>query len=208
MSKANRLLALALALLVVGLALCALTFGPFLLETLIKPVSGVLWIGLSILLLRVNQEELWAYILLALAVLIVVRVIRSLPRAREEAEGPDPNSAQGELEYWRYMFAETPVDAREHSLVGRELAKLLLQAYASKNRAASDAELYDAFRTGRIGLPKAVHALLFGPDEEERPARARSARKRARRRRHEYREAVEEYLDFIESHLEISDDEK
>jgi hypothetical protein len=156
---------------------------------------------LDILLRYINQEELWAYVLLALGVLLIVRVIVSLPRARAETEGPEPNSAQGELEYWRYMFAEAPIDARERSLVGRELAKLLLQAYSSKDRAASDAEIYEAFRTGRIAMPEAVHALLFGRDEEEIP-------RRARRRRHEYRKSVEEYLDFIESNLEISDDGK
>jgi hypothetical protein len=149
---------------------------------------------LARLALSINQEELWAYLILGLAVLLFVRVIVSLPRARAEAEAPEANSAQGELEYWRYMFAEAPIDERERALVGRELAKLLLQAYSSKDRAASDAEIYEAFRTGSIAMPKAVHALLFGRDEKEK--------KKAKLKRREYRKAVEEYLDFIESQME------
>ncbi len=215
MRAANRVL----ALLLIGalLALAAILFGPFLSVVVLAPLAGQLWGFLRIFILCLNQEELWSYVVLALFVFLCYRLLRALaaasPELAPERGGRDANTALGELEYWRYMFAKPPRDERERVLCRRELARLLVSAYSTSNRVEANFELLESFRSGRIALPETVHELLFGGAGDARtPRGARRLgvwlRRASGREGADYRKAIGEYLDFVAFQMEMVDDER
>jgi hypothetical protein len=199
---------LALLLVAASLALAALAFGPFLLERVLGPLASGLWLLLRVFVLSVDQAQLWAFLLLGLLVLAIFRVLSPLmasPDARDDEARPDPNSALGDLEYWRYLFSETPRDTRELHLARRELIGLLCSAFASSDREGGDYGLFLDFKERRIALPGPLYGFLF----EDGPARKRLTawlRKITGRDRAEYRRAVEECIRFLEYHMERRDE--
>jgi hypothetical protein len=210
MTKRDR--KLRLALLASGIALAALLFGPAILEGVIKPAAVGIWMLIRVLVLSVDQIKIWTFLMLALIILFAFRAALALmdgpqePRTEETA--PDQNATLGDVEYWRYMFAETPRDDREYGLARREFAKLLLSAYASKERLVNDFTLYERFKSREIPLPEGVYDLVFS--EERAASRTRIGtwlRRVSGRDRIDYRRELEHYLEFLKSYMEISDDE-
>lgn len=215
MKKVDRVLAL--LLLAALLILAGLAFGPAILSAFILPLAGQLWAFLRVYVLCIDQEELWYYFVLALSLFLCYRLLRSLSSASLEAEpepsSPDPNAALGELKHWRFQFAGMTGDDRERAQARRELARLLVSAYAARNRVEADFPLLESFRSGRIPLPAPVHSLLFGEEKDEGPsniARRLEAwlRRVSGREDADYRRAIEACLDYIESRLEMGDDRR
>jgi hypothetical protein len=212
-SRVNRVLAS--LLLAALLAFVGLYFGPALLSGFIQPLAEQLWGFLRVYILCINQEELWRYFVLALSAFLCYRLLRALASASREAEpapsGPDANAALGELRYWRYLFTKKTRDERERVLARREFERLLVSAYAAHNRVEADFELLESFRSGRIPLPATVHSFLFGEEAEARPRKGARRLKAwldrvSGRESSDSRRAVEEYLDYIESLMEMDDD--
>ena len=210
MTKRDR--KLTLALLASGIALAALLFGPEILEGFVRPAVMGIWMLLRVFILSVDQIKLWTFLMLVLFILVASRAALALmdspPGQREEAAAPDQNATLGDIEYWRYMFAETPRDDREYGLARREFARLLLSAYASKERLVNDFTLYERFKSREIPLPEGVYDLVFSDERGAPRTRIRTWLYRASgRNRIDYRRGLEQYLDFLKSYMEINDDE-
>jgi hypothetical protein len=210
MTKRDR--GLALAFLASGLALAALLFGPEILEGVVKPLAIGLWMLFRIFVLSVDQIKLWTFLLLALFTIFAFRAALALtagsqgPRAEETA--PDRNSTLGDVEYWRYMFAETPRDDREYGLARREFAKLLLSTYASKERLVNDFTLYERFKSREIPLPEGVYDFVFSEGRAAPGTRMQAwLRRVSGHDRIDYQRKLGQYLEFLKSYMEISDDD-
>jgi hypothetical protein len=212
--KADRVLLLLLAAAVMGLAWIA--FGPIIRDVVLRPLSEALWYVLRVFVLSVDQALLWGFLLLGLGVFVALRLAaRLMARAEAPARAADaggasrdPNAALSDLKYWRYLLAETPRDARERSLAQRELARLLLSAYASAHRVEANFELYGDLREGRIALPGGLRPFLFGEESKKGTKLQAWLRRVSGRDRADYRRSVEEYFDYLESVMEIRDDGK
>jgi hypothetical protein len=201
------------SLLAVVVAAAALAFGPFLARALIAPLGSGVWLLARALVLSVDQAALWSFAILAAATLFACRLVAfAAAGASAEARKPEePNSALSDLKSWRYLFAETPRDSRERAFARRELSALLRSAYAARNGARDDYELFVDFREGRIPLPGTVRSFLFAeeePSETRSPAgRARSWMRRASgRERADYLRVVEDILGYIEGGMEKRDE--
>jgi hypothetical protein len=210
MTKPNR--TLALALFASGLALVALLFGSAVLAGVLKPLAMGLWALVRIFVLSVDQIKLWTFLTIFLLLFFAYRAVSALmdssPAEPTEYAAPDQSTTLADMEYWRYMFAETPRDSREFGLVQRELAKLLLSAHATKERVVNDFTLYNDFKSRRIPLPESVYALIFQEGQIRAKTRFRAWLHRlSGRDRVEYRRAIERFLKYLESHMEIHDDE-
>jgi hypothetical protein len=214
MKRSNR--ALALALLASGVVLAALLFGPAVLEGVIKPMAMGIWVLLRIFVLSVDQAKLWTFLTLFLFLFLFLflayRAARAMldasPGPGAESAEPDKNATLGDIEYWKYMFAETPRDDREYGLAQRELAKLLLSAYASRERVVNDFALHNDFKSRKIPLPESVYSFVFDDGRIASRSRLRAwLRRVSGRDRVEYRRSIGQYLEFLNSYMEISDDE-
>jgi hypothetical protein len=203
---------LAAVLLLSGLALAAILFGRAIFAGFVVPMASGIWALLRIFVLSVDQIQLWAFLIISLFLLFVLRAALALmdfsPVTEEEPAEPDENAALGSVKYWRYMFAEVPRSARELALARREFAKLLLSAYAAKERVMNDFLLYSDFKSRKIPLPDGIYDFAFADGPPTRWSRLGSWLRRASGAdRVEYQRAVEEFLDFIKSYMEISDEE-
>jgi hypothetical protein len=203
---------LAAVLLVSGLALAAILFGRAIFAGFVVPMASGIWALLRIFVLSVDQIQLWTFMLIALFLLFALRAALALmdysPETQEESGEPDENAVLGSVKYWRYMFAEVPRSPRELALARREFAKLLLSSYAAKERVMNDFSLYGDFKSRRIPLPDGIYDFAFADEPPSRGSRLRSWLRRASGAdRVEYHRAVEEFLDFIKSYMEISDEE-
>lgn len=203
--------ALVAAIIASGAALAAIFFGPVLLESVIKPVATGLWILVRVLVLSVDQIKLWTFLIVALFFFLAYRAARALLDAPvkpgTEPTAPDENATLDSLEYWRYLFTQTPRDDREYSLTRRELARLLLSAYASKERVVNDYTLYADFKSRKILLPDGVYAFVFGDEGAPRTKFSAWLRRASGRDRIDYSRGIERYLEFLTSYMEIRDDE-
>lgn len=203
--------ALLLALLASLLSLAAVLLGPALMGFVFRPLGEGLWALARVLVLSVDQAKLWTFLIVVLALALAYRAARVLLDAPQgtgaETPGSDRNAALGSVEYWRYMFAETPRDDRERGLARRELARLLLSAYASKERVVNDFALYERFVSREIPLPSSVHDFLFAETRSEpQPGLRAWLRRASGRDRAGYRRSVEQYLEYLEAYMEVGDE--
>jgi hypothetical protein len=190
-SKKERLLFLVLFILV--LVVLALLFGPYVSRNFLEPLALGLWLLLRVFVLSIDQSVLWGLMILAIVVRFIVRPKRNLQPPYEEG-APTRNAALRDLERWRYLFSQKPRGSREFGSLQRELARTICAAYASRKRICSDYEVWDAFEEGRIPLGEGIRSFLFAET--------------AAKKRKEYDRLAMECLDYLESQLEIRDDDE
>jgi hypothetical protein len=95
---------------------------------------------------------------------------------------------------------------------------MVASIYTSNPRGSASFEAYNALKQRRIALPDHIHTFLF-PDESAGPKRFWKKalewiqqaprgwlRKWTRRDVAEYRQAIDEVLTFVETSLEMNDD--
>jgi hypothetical protein len=70
------------------------------------------------------------------------------------------------LDYWRNLFNLIDQHVQDDKMLKKELARLLLSLYATKQHTSADFRLYDALQQGEIPLPEQIHAFLF-PEEPQ-----------------------------------------
>jgi hypothetical protein len=205
---------LAAALVASGLFLAAVAFGPAIMSLFVVPMATSVWALLRVFVLSVDQVKLWTFVALAAFTLGFCRAVMAAMDAssRQDRESalPDRNAALANVGYWRYMLAVAPRSDRDRDTIRRELAKLLLSAYSSKERVARDFSLYRDFESRKIPLPEEVHELLFA---NASPSTKPEARFRAWLRRvsgresAEYLRSLERYIEYLRFYMEINDEE-
>jgi hypothetical protein len=216
MKFSKRLTALILFIAIILFA--GMLFWPFILNEIITPTSLVVWLLLRMFVLSIDQKLYWGAIIFIVAIFL----FRLLPQAQTTFQSeifPDSNTTIKTIEYWRSLF--TPIDrnARDEVNLKRELAYLVASLYASKQRTSPNFTFYDALQRGDISLPEHIRTFLF-PDKPKQSGRfpkklmqfiRETPRKWMRRwtgqETAEYCRMIDEILNFMETSLEIENDE-
>jgi hypothetical protein len=161
MHPSKRPVHLLLFLALLGLA--GILFWPFILKDIIQPLALVLWLLLRVLVLSIDQKYIWG----ALIFLVAVFIFRLMLQDQVDAQSGDPSAADAALKpiaYWRNLIALEGQGGWENKTLRKELVRLMLSLYATKQRTPADFRLYDALKQGEIQLPPRIHAYLF-PDK-------------------------------------------
>lgn len=199
--------------------LVGMLFWPFILREIIQPVALVVWVLLRIFVLSLDQQYYWATIIVVAAFFLFRRILPPAQATVQYHELQNSNATLGNLGYWHSLFALSAGNVQDDKALKKELAHLLLLLYATKKRTAADFRLYDALRQGEIPLPEHIRAFVF-PQE---PPKSRQSLKRfllsipklppqwmrrwTGREAAEHYQLIDEVLGFIETSLEIKDDD-
>jgi hypothetical protein len=214
----NRSKRFVLAFLIAALVIfLVLLFWPFVLGNIIQPTALVLWLLLRILVLGIHQKYIWYAFILA-AALLLLRILR-----QTHSQLPSPASFQTDttrtsISYWRGLFLYNKQDIREDKALKRQLAHLLTALYALKQGAPHDFRMYDDLQRGTIPLPDNFHAFLFPPEpvsvgplkkyfQSLQKTPRRCIRRWTGQEKAEHHKMIDEVLNFIETSLEINNDD-
>jgi hypothetical protein len=194
-----------------------LLFWPFIMNEIITPTSLVIWLLLRMFVLSIGQQYYWGAIILV----VFLFLIRILPQSQNSIQSDDyldSNATIKSIGYWRSIFTLTDSAIRDEKIVKRELMRLLLSLYATKQRTSANFGLYEAIQQGEIPIPERIHLFLF-PIEPEKPKRTLRALSQSIRGsvqkwfRHwngqetaENTIMIDEVLSFMETSLEMKND--
>jgi hypothetical protein len=223
MNKNRRLL---LFLLIMGLILfLSLVFWQFLLANLILPVATVFWLLLRIFVLSIDQQVYW-WLLISLVIFLAIFRIYSRTEILQPSQTLDSNQTLDSIHHWRNAILANARDSSENNTLKRELMWLLTSMYSSRQQSYAHYEIKEALEQRQIPLPEPVYAFLFSNEPEksrstffQNPVRAlkqilqsirREAQKKIRRwsgrEPAEFYTGIDEVLSFMETTLEINDD--
>lgn len=195
-----------------------LLFWPFVLATILQPIALVLWLLVRILVLSIHQKYFW-YALIFAAVLVLLRLLRQTQTEPPAQASFETNTTLTSISYWRALFLYNGQDVLEDTPLKRQLAGLLTSLYAWKQGTPNDFRVNDALQQGTIPLPETVHAFLFpqqpepvGPLKKFLQAIQKTPRRWIRQwtgqAKTEHDQKIEAILGFLESSLEINDDNR
>jgi hypothetical protein len=205
-------------ILIVLLVCLGVLFRAFLFTNVVRPLALVLWLFWQILL-SFDQRVTWGLLLFAAVVYVFIRVVQRLT-AGEEPPPPASNVTLEKIHYWRLSMRLTAENVGKANLLKNNLKRMLASLFTSKQTEAPYWEIEDALRYRRIPLPEPVHAFLFPEPPREgrrslweilesiRKVLVKWARRRSGRATAEYYESIEEVLTFMESAMEIKNDDK
>jgi hypothetical protein len=194
-------------------------FWPFILNNIIEPTAVAVWLLLRILVLSIDQKYFW-YALIFLAVIFLFRLLRQEQPSIQSYAYLDTNATILNIGYWRVLFTYNDQDVRDEETLKRELIYLLTSLYASKQSTSNDFRVHDALQQGRIPLPENIHTFLFSaePQESGGPIKRflqsipKTSRKWIRQwtgqEKAEHYRLIDEVLDFVETSLEIKNDDR
>jgi Ca2+/Na+ antiporter len=200
-----------------------LLFWPFILNEIIMPTSLAVWVLLRIFVLSIDQAYYWVAIIFIAALFLFLRLLPPPHPTIESEDSQHSNATMRTLDYWRSLFNLIDQRVQDDEMLKKELARLLLSLYATKQRTLADFRLYDALQQGKIPLPEQMHAFLF-PEEPQPVERSlitnirrlvQSIRNTPRKwiRRWTGQETAERYrmideiLCFMETSLEMKNDD-
>jgi Ca2+/Na+ antiporter len=200
-----------------------LLFWPFILNEIIMPTSLAVWVLVRIFVLSVAQEYYWVAIVFIAAIFLYLRFLPPSHPTIQSEDAQHLNETMRTLDYWRSLFNLIDQRVQDDEMLKKELARLLLSFYATKQHTLADFRLYDALQQGEIPLPEQMHAFLF-PEEPQPVGRSfitnirrlvQSIRNTPRKwiRRWTGQETAERYrmidetLCFMETSLEMKNDD-
>lgn len=191
---------------------------PFILNSIIKPMALVVWFLLRILILSVDQEYFWIIMILV----AVIFLFRLLPREQPSPQPVDfsrPNTTINRIGYWHFLFTYDGRNVQEDKVARQELIRLLTSFYASKQRIANNFGIYEALQQGEIPLPEKIYAYLFPQEIQDSTGLIekffRSFRMTPQKwiyqwsgkAKAEHERMISEVLNFLETSLEIKNDD-
>ena len=207
-----------LILFVSIILLVGMLFWPFILNNIIGPTSLVTWLLLRIFVLSIDQKYYWGAIIFIVLVFLFRLLFQNQIDIKSE-ESPETNATIKTIDYWRTLFTLTSGYVQDQETVKRELIRLLLSLYASKQRTSTNFLLYESLQKGEFPLPEHIHRFLF-PDEKKKPERSlnkliktiRAAPRKWIRRwtgqeTAEYYRMIDEVFCFMEKSMEIKNDD-
>jgi hypothetical protein len=209
--------------LLLTILLVGLLFWPFILNEIITPTSQVVWVLLRIFVLSIDQKYYWGAIILIIAIFLYLRLLPPPHPTIQSEDSQHLNETMRTLDYWRSLFNLIDQRVQDDEMLKKELARLLLSYYATKQHTLADFRLYDALQQGKIPLPEQMHAFLF-PEEPQPVGRSliihtrklvqsikNTPRKWIRRwtgqETAERHRMIDEILCFMETSLEMKNDD-
>ena len=216
MNRSKRfVLAFLVAVLVVFLGLL---FWPFVLNNIIQPTVLVIWLLLRILVLSIHQKYFW-YVVIFGALLLLLRILRQTQTQLPSHASFETNSTITNIRYWRGLFLYSRQDLLEDKNLKRQLTHLLTALYALRQGASNDFRMHDALQQGTIPLPEKIHTFLFPPEpvsggplkkffQTIRTTPRRWIRQWTGQEKAEHYRMIDDVLNFIETSLEINNDDR
>jgi hypothetical protein len=219
-SRRTTLIFLLLALLL----FLGILFRSFILEDFVKPVALMFWFMWRVLL-SVDQNIYWALLILLAFFYTFLRLNRwtnAIEQAVVERTPPaDSNTTLENVNYWRTSILFSKDEVAKSNFLKRDLVRMLVMMYASKQPGTANLEIYDALSLHKIPLPEYIYSFLFpaAPSGTRRTLKqimqtiwqlpGKWMRRWTGRDVAEYYQSIEEVLIFMESSMEIKhDDEK
>ncbi len=201
-----------------------LLFWPFVLNEIITPTSLAAWVLLRIFVLSVDQKYYWIAIIGITSIFLYYRLLPPSRPTLQSEDVPHTNSTMMTLGYWQSLF--NLIDRRaqdDGDMLKKGLARLLLTHYATQQHTPADFHLYDALQAGQLPLPEEIRAFLFAKEPQPegrslvvklreliqsiRNTPRRWIRRWTGRERAERYRMVEEILCFLETSLEMKNDD-
>jgi hypothetical protein len=194
-------------------------FWPFIVNNVIRPTALAVWLLLRILVLSVHQKYFWYAVIFAAFIFL----FRLLPNGKSVTPSDaflETNSTLINIGYWRGLFTYTGQDIRDEKSIKRELMHLLTSLYASKQNTVSNWMIYDALQQGKFPLSGNIYTFLFpqeppesvGPIQQFFLSIRKTPRSWIRRwtgqEKAEHYQMIDELLNFMETSLEIKNDNK
>jgi hypothetical protein len=215
------------ALLLAGglFLLLVLIFQQALMAYVVQPVATAIWALLRLFVFSIDQHVYWW---LLIGVLLLVPVFRELrkPRSYDPDPTTTPNPWLGRVDSWRGSIRADVHETDPKTSVRRDLGWLLTGLYATGQQQAADFEIQSALEGGTIDLPVALHAFLWPPARPPRPpflsdpagfilhtlvslraGMVRRVRILTGREAAEYYRAIELALAYMETSLEMRNDD-
>jgi len=204
--------------IIVIILLVGMLFWPFILNEIISQTSLVAWLLLRVFVLSIGQVYYWGALILVV-LYFLIRFLSPPKRNIRPGDSPDSNATIMAIEYWRLLFTLTDYNARDEKILKRELAGLLLSRYGSKQGNSSNFGIYIALQRGEIPLPGHIHDFLFLDEPKEsgrsfkklmqsiRTAPQKWIRRWTGQETAELYRMIDEVLSFIETSLEIKNDD-
>lgn len=194
-----------------------LVFWPFILTEIIRPISIVAWLLLRVSVLAIDQKFYWG----ALIFVMVFCLYRLLPPG-QPATYPEvsesSNATLRAIDYWRNIFFLTGHENYGSQNLKRELIRLVIAHYATKQRTTVNFEIYEALQSRELPLPEHIYSYLFAaePQNTDRSLKARLQtlanapqkwlRSVSGQEAAEHKRMINEVLVFLETALEIKND--
>jgi hypothetical protein len=191
-----------------------LVFWPFILTEIIRPISIVIWLLLRVSVLAIDQKYYWG----ALIFVMVFCLYRLLP-AGQVATYPEvsesSNATLKAIGYWRNIFFLTGHENYDSQNLKRELIRLVISHYATKQRTTVNFEIYEALQRKEIPLPEHIYTYLFAvePQDKSRSLKTRLKnmakvpqkwlQRASGQEAAEHKRMINEVLVFLETALEI-----
>jgi hypothetical protein len=201
--------------------LVGFSFPSFVEDNFITPIALVLWLCWRILQ-SVDQPVYWLALILAVVFYFLIRLYRWAQGGDtfEQTQSPDSNAALAKISYWRTSIRLTGFKIDQSNSLERNLAKMLVALYASKQLHVAPHEVYSALERRQMPLPEPVYTFLF-------PAQSSGAKRSIRqilrnlrdiprkqirrwtgREKAEYYQLLDQVLKFMESVMENEHDDK
>ncbi|HEX7556806.1 MAG TPA: hypothetical protein VF338_09295 [Leptolinea sp.] len=200
------------------LLLLGMLFWPFIFKEIITPISLVAWLFLRIFVLSIDQKFYWG----AIIFVVFIFLFRFIPKEEipiQSGDAMESNEMLRTIDYWSRLFTLNSNDLQNEKAFRRELVRLMVAMYASKQRTSANFGLYGVLERGDIPLPEHIHSFLFKDDSKDSGHTVdrliRSIRQTPQkwinrwtgREKAEYYRMINEILSYIETSLEINNDD-
>ena len=204
---------------IASLLLFGVLFWPFILQEIIFPVALVVWFLLRLFVLSIDQHYYWGAIIFIAFVIVYTLIPQNPPAPSQPADDSlDANETIETIRYWRSLFNLPEFNAHDESVLKRELIRLVVTLYASKQRITPNYLFYEALERGETSLPEHIRTFLFQEKPKLRGWSLKrllqfireAPRKQIRRWKGqeaaEYYRMVDEIFSFMETSLEMEND--
>jgi hypothetical protein len=203
------------------LGLCVflgILFRSFIQANFITPLALVLWLFWRILQ-SVDQKIYWIFLVLLSLFFVFLRLTRE-PAVVERATPDDLNDTLENVRFWRTSILISNDEFVGRNVLKRDLAHRLSLIYAAQQPGMTQLGIYNDLKQRQIALPENVYAFLF---PEEHPANTHSIQQFIRtpwqkmnqwvrrwtgREAADYYQSIEEVLSFMESLMEMKNDDE
>jgi hypothetical protein len=200
------------------LLMACIIFEPFVMNEILIPIAAAIWLLLRIFVLSVDQIYYWVGLTVLGFMFVAFRIIHHLinrPAPLRLESSPDPSLALMNAEAWRNRIQLAAGGPAEQAILKRELAWVLVSMYTFRQSGSAYHEVYEPLRQRKIPLPDKVWSFIFAQDPPVRKTGFLSSIRQVFQKRidqwsgretAEYYEKIEEVLSFLETSLEMNND--
>lgn len=201
--------------------LVGFSFPSFIQDNLITPIALMLWLCWRILR-SFDEQVYWIALIFAVVFYSLIRLYRSAQAVDtfEQTQSPDSNAVLERMSYWRTSILLTGFEIDQSNRLGRSLANMLADLYASKQLHVAPHEIYSALEQRQMPLPEPIYTFLF-PAQSSGAKRSvkqilrnlrdtprRQFRRWTGREKAEFYQLLDQVLEFMESVMENKHDDK